>query len=158
MTVDVNRMIEMIGETPEAMIKSGVLKSTQKPKPKFSGDDELTLHMIREGVRLVFNRESNELRHVSLTLINNDKPSYKFPNKLPSPLMEDMSKEFIREKLGSPVVSRPPRTFMGISTGGVDQYYHEGTDQGVSILAYYSVDNKVKSIKFMKTEEVNFPS
>ena len=158
MAIDVNRMIEMIGETPEAMIKSGVLKSTQKPKPKFSGDDRLTLHVIREGVRLVFYRESEELRHIELTLIDDDKPNYKFPNKLPLPFIENMDKDFIRSMLQDPVISKPPVTFMGISTGGVEQYYHEGTDEKISILVHYSVDNKVKGLQFMKTEEVNFPS
>lgn len=157
MTVDINRMIEMIGKTPEAMVDSGILQSTQKPKPKFSGDDRLTLHMIREGVRLVFNRESKELRHIELTLIDDNKPNYKLPNKLPSPFKENMDKDFIRSKLHEPVISRPPVTFMGISTGGVEQYYYEGTNEKVSILVHYTVDNKVKGIKFINTEMVSFP-
>lgn len=158
MTVDVNRMIEMIGETPEAMIKSGVLKSTQKPKPKFSGDDELSLHMVREGVMLVFNRENQNLSNIELKIIDDDKPNYKFPNELPSPFIECMNKEFIRSTLGKPVTSKPPISFAGVSNGGVDQFYDKGTDDEISILVYYSVDQDVKYIRFMKTEEVNLPS
>ena len=157
MTVDVSRMIEMIGETPEAMVDSGVLKNTQKPKPKFSGDDELTLNMIREGVRLVFNRDSKELSHIELTLIDDDKPNYKFPNQLPLQFVRDMDKGFIRNSLGEPVTSKPPISFMGISNGGVDQYHLENTDGKVSILVYYSVEKMVSSLQFTKTNRVNFP-
>ncbi|HIF9551775.1 TPA: DUF6392 family protein, partial [Photobacterium damselae] len=54
--IDISQMIKMIGQTPSEIIAAGLLAENKKPKPRFSGDDELVLNMIREGVYLAFDR------------------------------------------------------------------------------------------------------
>ncbi|HIF9461756.1 TPA: DUF6392 family protein, partial [Photobacterium damselae] len=85
--IDISQIIRMIGKTPSEIIAAGLLAENKKPKPRFSGDDELVLDMIREGVFLAFDRATKQLIRINLTLLDIDKPKYKFPNELPKPLL-----------------------------------------------------------------------
>ncbi|HIF9376149.1 TPA: DUF6392 family protein, partial [Photobacterium damselae] len=120
--IDISQIIRMIGKTPSEIIAAGLLAENKKPKPRFSGDDELVLDMIREGVFLAFDRATKQLIRINLTLLDIDKPKYKFPNELPKPLLSIMTKEYIYQELGSPYETKKPVEFMGKIWGGVEHY------------------------------------
>ncbi|WP_234498007.1 DUF6392 family protein [Vibrio maritimus] len=156
--IEVSRLISMMGATPEKIIEVGLLKANQKPKPRFSGDDELVLDMVREGCFLSFNRKNKCLQRISLTLLNEDKPNYRFPNELPKPLRQEMTKEYVYECMGSPYESKSAAVVMGDIIGGVDHYLMRRDVFGeLSQLVYYSPNEKfVESISYMYTKDVSW--
>lgn len=154
--IDISQMIGMIGKTPSEIISAGLLAENKKPKPRFSGDDELVLDMIREGVFLAFDRTTKELINIELTLLDPNKPKYRFPNELPKPLLPIMTKEYIYQKLGTPYETKKPVEFMGRIWGGVEHYRLDRNTFGeLSLLLYYAEDqNHIKSITVLKTHDV----
>ncbi|MHA6609256.1 DUF6392 family protein [Photobacterium damselae] len=156
--IDISQIIRMIGKTPSEIIAAGLLAENKKPKPRFSGDDELVLDMIREGVFLAFDRATKQLIRINLTLLDIDKPKYKFPNELPKPLLSIMTKEYIYQELGSPYETKQPVEFMGRIWGGVEHYRLDRNTFGeLSLLLYYAEDqNHIRSITILKTHDVSW--
>ncbi|HIF9085941.1 TPA: DUF6392 family protein, partial [Photobacterium damselae] len=156
--IDISQIIRMIGKTPSEIIAAGLLAENKKPKPRFSGDDELVLDMIREGVFLAFDRATKQLIRINLTLLDIDKPKYKFPNELPKPLLSIMTKEYIYQELGSPYETKKPVEFMGKIWGGVEHYRLDRNTFGeLSLLLYYAEDqNHIRSITILKTHDVSW--
>jgi hypothetical protein len=154
--IDVKRMISMIGKTVEDLISVGLLAVNKKPKPRYSGDDELVLDMVREGVLLAFDRKTKKLIRISLTLLDIDKPKYHFPNELPRPLIPFMTKEYVYQKMGKPYESKGPIEFMGDILGVVEHYRLDRNIFGeISLLLYYTDDQQsVESLSFMYTDNV----
>ncbi|HIF9371236.1 TPA: DUF6392 family protein [Photobacterium damselae] len=156
--IDISQIIRMIGKTPSEIIAASLLAENKKPKPRFSGDDELVLDMIREGVFLAFDRATKQLIRINLTLLDIDKPKYKFPNELPKPLLSIMTKEYIYQELGSPYETKKPVEFMGKIWGGVEHYRLDRNTFGeLSLLLYYAEDqNHIRSITILKTHDVSW--
>ncbi|HIF9333002.1 TPA: DUF6392 family protein [Photobacterium damselae] len=156
--IDISQIIRMIGKTPSEIIAAGLLAENKKTKPRFSGDDELVLDMIREGVFLAFDRATKQLIRINLTLLDTDKPKYKFPNELPKPLLSIMTKEYIYQELGSPYETKKTVEFMGRIWGGVEHYRLDRNTFGeLSLLLYYAEDqNHIRSITILKTHDVSW--
>jgi hypothetical protein len=156
--IDVKRMISMIGKTAEDIISVGLLAVNKKPKPRYSGDDELVLDMVREGVFLVFDRKTKKLIRINITLLDADKPKYHFPNELPRPLMSIMTKEYVYQAMGKPYESKLPVEFMGKILGGVEHYRLDRNIFGeLSLLLYYATDQThIRSLTFIYSDEVSW--
>lgn len=107
MTVDVKSLINSLGITYEAMMEAELIPYKTKPKG-YSGDPEITLNMAKEGIFLSFDRTSRKLIEVDLELFKEDDKKYNFPNKIPTPLWENMMKEDVRSTLGEPANLHPP--------------------------------------------------
>ncbi|WP_234498039.1 DUF6392 family protein [Vibrio maritimus] len=156
--IEVGRMISMMGCTLEEIIDAGLLKPNQKPKPRHSGDDELILDMIREGVLLSFDRQSKALQRISLTLLDEDKPNYRFPNDLPSPLKPEMTKDYVHESMGEPFESKPSIEFMGKVWGEVEHYFMRRNVFGdlSQLVSYVQGQQMVKSLTYLYTKDVSW--
>ncbi|HIF9086913.1 TPA: DUF6392 family protein [Photobacterium damselae] len=156
--INVIELILMIDKTIDEITNTGLLNINQKPKPQFSGDDELVLNMIREGVCLVFDRQTTKLKDINLELIYDEKPNYRFPNELPNPLMPIMTKQYIHQAIGVPYESQPAVSILGTMTGGVDHFkFSKNKFRGLSLLVYYAEDQeRVSTLLFTKTELVNW--
>lgn len=160
MSINVKQAIEMMGKTPVELVEVKVIKESLTAKPRFSGDEKLVIDMAREGIALIFNRDSNQLIQISLALTKENNPKYLFSNSLPTPLHNKMTQSELREKLGEPVISKPPRKILNKITGGVDQFLWSDDKQSISLLAYYthSEQFEVKSFEFIFTDLINFPN
>lgn len=157
--IEVGRMISMMGSTLEEIIDAGLLRSNQKPKPRFSGDDELILDMVREGVLLSFDRENKGLQRISLTLLDEDKPNYRFPNDdLPSPLKPEMTKDYVHESMGEPFESKPSIEFVGKVWGEVEHYRMRRNVFGdlSQLVSYIPGSQMVKSLTYLYTKDVSW--
>ncbi|HIF9432880.1 TPA: DUF6392 family protein, partial [Photobacterium damselae] len=156
--IDISQMIKMIGKTPSEIIAAGLLAENKKPKPRFSGDDELVLNMIREGVYLAFDRSTKKLITIELTLLDSDKPKYHFPNELPSPFKAHMTRNYIEQTIGQPFEYKPPIVFMGDVIGCVAHYRLDREFFGeLSLLVYYTEEQMdVRALTFLYTKDVSW--
>ena len=156
--IDVKRMIAMMNMTYQSIVNEGVLKESQKPKPQFSGDDELTLNIKREGIILTFDRKSQCLININLILIKAEQPNYRFSNNLPNPLKPEMTKEYVYQAMGKPYESKLPIKIMGRMVGGIEHFRLNRDMFGkLSLLLYYTADqSQVKSLVFMNTNDVSW--
>lgn len=157
MTLNVMRLIQSIGQPFEQLISMQLLPESKKIKPAFSGDDELHLDMIREGVNLTFDRKTRRLLLVNLQLLIEEKPNYRFPNTLPVPLTMDMNLQWIRQKIGAPVFSNAPRFFVKRYWGRTDQFNLLKSEHGsISMLVRYAEDDRVSSVGFAPERAIYF--
>ncbi|WP_275669898.1 DUF6392 family protein [Photorhabdus luminescens] len=100
MSVNIEALINSLGKTYQEIYNEGLIPYKTKPKGNL-GYDYISLDMIKEGVYLAFKRENKILFVMTITLIDRDKPSYQFPNELPSPLISMMSRQWIHEQFVS---------------------------------------------------------
>ncbi|WP_241826075.1 DUF6392 family protein [Photorhabdus khanii] len=93
------------------------------------------------------------VHEVTLRLLRDDKNSFIFPNKLPSPLKHSMHREWVKENLGVPIKSIPPRQILKRQFGWKDLYCF--TDE-ISMQISYNLREQVSSVTFLPTSEVRW--
>ncbi|MBR7630955.1 hypothetical protein KAT72_18510 [Aeromonas popoffii] len=147
MTVNVKALINNLVQTYEALFDAGYIPYKTKPKGD-SGSPYLNLNMIKEGVILTFDRSTTSLIEVGLTLIEEGKDGYKFPNELPSPLRQDMSRAEVRTEFGEPTYSHPPFNIINKKHGGVDYFELKKDSRSTMMLLHYNLEQKVTDITF----------
>ena len=155
MTVNVKALINNVERTYEAIFEAGYIPYKTKPKGD-PGSPYLYLDMTKEGVTLTFDRDSKKLIEVNLSLLQEKKESYVFPNELPSPLWASMYRPEVRERFGEPANSHPPFELVRRRFGGVDHYIMRLGDVRVSMLLHYNLAQVVKSAAFKPTEFVEW--
>lgn len=148
MTVNVEALLRNIGKTYQEIFDKGLIPYKTKPTGD-SGDPVLELDMVKEGVYLAFHRTSRKLFCVTLTLLNEDKPSVKFPNELPSPLQKEMSLSWMHEQFDAPDKSIPPKLIGGLQFGMKELYTLEGFHMPLTMQAAYTASELVESLTFM---------
>lgn len=112
--------------------------------------------MVKECVYLAFHRSTKKLFCVTLTLIDEDKPSQQFPNELPSPLQKNMNIKWMHEKFGPPDKSIPPKIIGGLQFGIKERYTLEGFHIPLTMQVAYTNRNTVESLTIMPTEELGW--
>ncbi len=89
--------------------------------------------------------------------IQHDKfKNWVFPNKLPSPLLENMSRSWVHENIGSPLRSAPPFIVMKRAFGWTDLYESKGRPIPTSMQISYDVMDNVRAVAFMPTSELRW--
>ncbi|WP_223862458.1 DUF6392 family protein, partial [Enterobacter hormaechei] len=78
---------------------------------------------------------------MTLTLLDEDKPSVRFPNELPSPLQREMSLSWMHEQFDAPDKSIPPKVIGGLQFGMKERYTLEGFHIPLSMQATYTASN-----------------
>ncbi|MNF73331.1 hypothetical protein D3C85_608860 [compost metagenome] len=147
MTVDLKALINSLGMTYEVMLEAEMIPYKTKPKGD-SGSPFLNLNMIKEGVILTFDRSTTSLIEIGLTLIEEDKAGYIFPNELPSPLKQEMSRVEVRAEFGEPKHFHPPFKIIKRKYGGVDYYELKKGSRNTMMLLHYNLEQKVTDITF----------
>ncbi|MCT8342743.1 DUF6392 family protein [Photorhabdus kleinii] len=155
MTVNVEALINSLGKTYQEIFDEGLIPYKTKPSG-FSGDEVVCLDMVREGVFLAFYREGKRLKEITLTLFDEKKPLYQFSNELPSPLVSQMSRQWVHEQFGEPEKSQPPEVIMKRQFGWADLYTVLDFRIPTSMQVDYDLLEQVKSIAFLPTSEVRW--
>ncbi|AWK40827.1 hypothetical protein GPY51_16210 [Photorhabdus laumondii subsp. laumondii] len=93
MTINVEALISSLGKSYQEIFDEGLIPYKSKPRGD-SGDDYVSLDMQKEGIFLAFNRTSKKLTHVTLTLIDEERPRYVYPNQLPFHRVNPMTRAF----------------------------------------------------------------
>ncbi|MGS7193206.1 DUF6392 family protein [Enterobacter cloacae subsp. dissolvens] len=103
MTVKIEALIQNIGK-PYNFLLEAELISYKTPPTGFSGHPDLSLDMIKEGLYLSFLRDGRILQEVTLHILRPEIKNWRFPNELPFGLQNDMSKSWVRQSFGEPIV------------------------------------------------------
>jgi hypothetical protein len=112
--------------------------------------------MAKEGVYLSFRRAGRVLQEIMLTIQHDKFKNWVFPNKLPSPLLENMSRSWVHENIGSPLRSAPPFIVMKRAFGWTDLYESKGRPIPTSMQISYDVMDNVRAVAFMPTSELRW--
>ncbi|MEE9658960.1 DUF6392 family protein [Enterobacter cloacae complex sp. CARB60] len=155
MTINVNALIEGLGKSYKELIDSELIIYKSPPKGA-SGSPVLSLDMSKEGVFLSFWREGRILKALTLTIQDDDKADWVFPNNLPEPLAKKMNRKWVHENIGEPLRSTPPKVIMKRSFGWTDLYEAKGYVNPTSMQISYDVADSVRSVTFMPTSELRW--
>ncbi|MFP9528442.1 DUF6392 family protein [Pectobacterium brasiliense] len=154
MSVNVEALINSLGKTYQEIFDSGLLPYKTKPTG-FSGSSSISLDMAKEGIYLSFNRNDRVLNEITL-IMSNKKIGYYFPNKLPNPLKNTMSRSWVQERFGEPFKSLPPRKRLKKDIGYTDLYYLKNYSIPVSMQIDYDTNEKVEAITYLPTSMVRW--
>ncbi|MDY4378207.1 DUF6392 family protein [Pectobacterium brasiliense] len=155
MSVNVEALIDSLGRTYQEIFDAGLIPYKTKPTG-FSGDPDVSLDMVKEGVYLSFNRSDRVLNEITLTFFDDDKKSWIFPNELNLPLKKHMSRDYVHEFFGVPVKSSPPEIILKRQFGWIELYSLEGKYLPTSMQINYTLDEVVKTITFLLTSTVRW--
>lgn len=155
MTINVNALIEGLGKSYKELIDSELIIYKSPPKGA-SGSPVLSLDMSKEGVFLSFWREGRILKSLTLTIQDDDKADWVFPNDLPELLAKKMNRKWVHENIGEPLRSTPPKVIMKRSFGWTDLYEAKGYVNPTSMQINYDVADSVRSVTFMPTSELRW--
>ena len=155
MSVNVEALINSLGKTYQEIFDAGLIPYKRKPTV-FSGDPDISLDMVKEGVYLSFNRSDRVLNEITLTFIDDDKKNWIFPNELKLPLKKYMPRDYFHEFFGTPVKSSPPEIILKRQFGWIELYSVEGRCQPTSMQVNYTLDEVVKTITFLLTSTVRW--
>ncbi|KHS90511.1 DUF6392 family protein [Pectobacterium brasiliense] len=155
MSVNVEALIDSLGRTYQEIFDAGLIPYKTKPTD-FSGDPDVSLDMVKEGVYLSFNRSDRVLNEITLTFFDDDKKSWIFPNELNLPLKKHMSRDYVHEFFGIPVKTSPPEIILKRQFGWIELYSLEGKYLPTSMQINYTLDEVVKTITFLLTSTVRW--
>lgn len=155
MTVNVGALISGIGKTYQELFDEGLIPYKTKPTG-YPGDPDLTLDMAKEGVHLTFKREGRQLWSVILSIQHDSVNNWLFPNKLPAPLKDTMSRSWVHGTLGEPERSSPPEVIMKRAFGWTDIFTVSGRHVPMSMQVNYDVADMVSSVVFLPTIELRW--
>ncbi|GKX63350.1 Uncharacterised protein [Pragia fontium] len=155
MAVNIKALIQSLGKTYKEMMDAELIPYKTAPTG-FSGDDVICLDMIKEGVFLSFYREGRIFKEMTLRMLNEKNEKYRFPNKLPSPLVPEMNRAWIHNKFGEPEKALPPRPRLNKYVGWTELYTVMDAHIPTSMQISYDLLERVKSITFLPTEKVRW--
>ncbi|MEK9498470.1 DUF6392 family protein [Photorhabdus sp. P32] len=152
MTINVEALINSLGKTYQEIFDEGLITYRSKPSGP-PGVLNIGIDMVKEGIFLSFERSSKILNEITLRLLSDDKASFIFPNELPSPLKHSKDREWVKENLGDPIKSIPPRQILKRQFGWKDLYRF--TDE-ISMQISYDLREQVNSVTFLPTLDVSW--
>ncbi|EQB98200.1 DUF6392 family protein [Photorhabdus temperata] len=155
MNINVEALINSLEKTYQEIFDEGLIPYKTKPTG-FSRDEVVWLDMVKEGVFLAFYREEKCLKEITLTLLNDKKPLYKFPNELPSPLVPLMFRQWVHEQFGKPEKSLPPRKRLKKDMGWTELYTFLGFRIPTSMQIDSDLLERVKEVTFLPVSEVRW--
>lgn len=155
MSVNVGALIDSLGRTYQEIFDAGLIPYKTKPTG-FSGDPDISLDMVKEGVYLSFNRSDRVLNEITLTFVDDDKKNWIFPNELKLPLKKNMLRDYVHGFFGTPVKSSPPEIILKRQFGRIELYSLEGKYFPTSMQINYTLDEVVKTITFLLTSTVRW--
>lgn len=155
MTVNVESLIRNLGKTYEQLFDAGLIPYKSKPTG-FSGSDVVTLDMAKEGVFLAFHRDSNTLKEITLTLLDQEKKNWVFPNTLPTPLEPVMARPWVHNQLGEPDKALPPRRRGRREIGWTERFTLLDFHIPLTLQVDYELNDYARKITFLPTSELRW--
>ncbi|EOZ7622513.1 DUF6392 family protein [Enterobacter mori] len=155
MTVNVEALIRNLGRSYKELVDNEIITYKSDPKGA-AGDPVLLLPMANEGVSLAFNREGRILKEITLSIQRDEVKGWGFPNELPTPLQQNMSRIWIHQAFGEPEGTVAPRTIMNRSFGWVEKYTIEDFHTPITMQINYDLDEMVKEVAFILTSEIRW--
>lgn len=155
MTVNINELISSLGKSYLELIDNGLI-TYKSPPTASSGDPDLSLDMAKEGVFLSFKRDGRVLQAIVVKIQNDKVKDWVFPNDLPVPLQQKMSRQWVHEHVGEPLRSIPPQVIMRRAFGWTDLYEARGRSIPTSMQFSYDVKDNVRAVTFMPTAELRW--
>ncbi|CAQ84760.1 MULTISPECIES: DUF6392 family protein [Photorhabdus] len=155
MATNIEALINYLGKSYQEIFDEGLIPYKTKPSG-FPGDDIICLEMAKEGIFLAFYREGKRLKEITLILLNEKKPLYKFPNELPSPLVPLMTRQWVHEQFGKPEKSLSPRKRLKKDIGWTELYTLLGFRVPVNMQVDYDLSEHVKEVAFLPPSEVRW--
>lgn len=155
MTVNVEALIRNLGRSYKELVDNEIITYKSDPKGA-AGDPVLLLPMANEGVYLAFNREGRILKEIALSIQRDGVKGWIFPNELPTPLQQSMSRIWIHQAFGEPEGAVAPRAIMNRSFGWVEKYTVEDFHTPITMQINYDLDEMVKEVAFILTSEIRW--
>jgi hypothetical protein len=155
MAINIEALINSLGKTYQDIFDIGLIPYKTKPTG-FSGDSKISLDMVKEGVYLSFHRKGRTLKEITLTILDDEKIDWVFPNELPSPLQKSMSRQWVHEHVGEPLRSSPPEVIMKRAFGWTDLYEVRGGSLPTSMQISYDTMDNVRSVTYLLTSELRW--
>ena len=155
MTVNVEVLIRNLGGSYKELVDNEIITYKSDPKGA-AGDPALLLQMLNEGVSLAFIREGRILKEITLYIQRDGIKGWVFPNELPTPLQQNMSRIWIHQAFGEPEGTVAPRTIMNRSFGWVEKYTVEDFLTPITMQVDYDLDDMVKEVAFILTSEIRW--
>lgn len=148
MNIDVETLVKQLGKDYQEIYDSGLIKYKTKPTAT-AGYDTATLDMKREGLFLSFENDKNKIfKEITLTLEDDDKTDWVFPNSMPFNLEPVMTQNWVRERFGLPMIHGEPKTMGSYSRGISEVYPLLPPNQNIAVLFVYNADLFVASVTF----------
>lgn len=155
MTVNIEALIGSLGKSYQDVFDAGLIPYKTKPTG-FSGDEIVCLDMVKEGVFLSFYREGKILKEITLTLLDEKKPNYHFPNELPPPLVLNMNRSWVHVTFGEPDKFLPPRKRLRKDIGYTDLFTVTDFHIPISMQIAYDLHERARLVTFLPTSEVRW--
>lgn len=155
MTINIKLLINFLGKSYSEIMDAAVIPYRSKPKGH-SGSVNQHLVMAKEGINLSFLRETQTLAEINLKIRKMENAKWNFPNVLPTPLRQHMSREWVHNTFGDPTGCVPPKIIMNRAFGWVEKYDLEGFRVPVSMQVDYGMDDIVEEVAFILTSEMNW--
>lgn len=155
MTIHIETLIRSLGKAYPDLVKTGLITYQTKPQGA-PGSPVISLDMAKEGVFLSFAREGQVLKEVTLRIQNSKANNWVFPNKLPSPLKEKMSRGWVHETLAEPDKILPPKVVAGLSFGLTERYSLEGFHIPITLQIRYDGNEMVEKLTFLPTSDLRW--
>ncbi len=148
MNIDVETLVKQLGKDYQEIYDSGLIKYKTKPTAT-AGYDTATLDMKREGLFFSFENDKNKIfKEITLTLEDDDKTDWVFPNSMPFNLEPVMTQSWVRERFGLPMIYGEPKTMGSYSRGISEVYPLLPPNQNIAVLFVYNADLFVVSVTF----------
>ncbi|PVZ79338.1 hypothetical protein C9426_34000 [Serratia sp. S1B] len=152
MKIDVETLIKQLGKPYDEIFEQGLIP--YKTKPYGGIDDDIArLNMKREGIYLsFFNKPEKNLKEVTLTLEDEGKTDWLFPNQMPFGLQPVMTQQWVRERLGVPMIYADAEIIMTFYVGVNEIYSLPAPYQKIAASFTYNKDLFVSDITFYPLE------
>lgn len=153
MNVNVETLVQQMGKPYQEIHDLGLIPYKKKPYGSVS-DDGAELDMKREGIFLVFvNDSEKKLTEVTLTLEDEAKTDWIFPNPMPFGLEPVMTQQWVRECFGRPMIYSDAKIIMTIYVGVTEVYSLPTPNQQIVASFTYNQRLFVESITFYSLEK-----
>lgn len=155
MTVNVEALIHSLGKTYKELVDADLIPYKSKPTG-FSGSDVVTLDMVKEGVFLAFHRDTKQFKEFTLTLQDQEKKNWVFPNILTPPLHSQMTRHWIHIEFGEPDKALSPRKRGRREIGWTERYSLVDFHIPVSLQIDYDLSEYARKLTFLPTSELRW--
>ncbi|MCX8990771.1 DUF6392 family protein [Citrobacter portucalensis] len=152
MTIDVETLVKQLGKPYQEIFDKGLIPYKTKPYGAID-DDTARLDMKREGIYLAFiNNSEKKLKEVTLTLEDEGKTDWVFPNPMPFGMEPVMTQLWVRERFGLPMIYADAEIIMTIYMGVKEVYALPAPHQYIAAVFTYNKDLFAETVTFYPLE------
>ena len=155
MTVNVEALIRSLGKSYKEIYDAGLLPYKTQPSAS-SGDPDLGLNMAKEGAYLSFRRDRRIFQEMTLRIQYEKVKNWIFPNELPTLLQKSMSRQWVRENVGEPENSIPPRVIMRQAIGWIERFTLEDFHMPLTMVIRYDMAELAEAVTILATSDLRW--